>query len=82
MMEKQYFKAMNENGVETNYEIVSLIESEDGIKKFICYTDNVIENDRNRMFISLYEIENEDIIIKPITKQSDWDFITEQFKGR
>ena len=55
MMDKLTFKSIDDNGKEIEYEIISLLDSEDGSKNYIFYTDNKLENEKNRVFVSLYK---------------------------
>lgn len=79
-MNKVNFQAKNELGVLTNYEVVATLDSEDGTKKYICYTDNVKENDKNRVFLSKYEEQGDDIKIFPIEDNEEWKWVVNHFK--
>ena len=82
MMDKLTFKSIDDNGKEVEYEIISLLDSEDGSKNYIFYTDNKLENEKNRVFVSLYKKIGDDIEITPIRTKEDWDFVIGQLKSK
>lgn len=82
MMDKLTFKSIDDNGKEVEYEIISLLDSEDGSKNYIFYTDNKLENEKNRVFVSLYKKIGDDIEITPIRTKEDWDFVIGHLKSK
>lgn len=79
-MENLKFNAKNDQGVMTEYDTVALLTSEDGAKKYICYTDHVIEKGNERLFISAYKKNNDDIDIFPIEDDEEWNWVINRFK--
>ena len=76
------FKSIDEFGNEVEYEIIAFVDSDAQQKNYIFYTDNKVENGKNRVFVSLYKKNGDDIEIISIDKKEDWDFIIEHLKAK
>lgn len=61
--------SVKSDGVEYNYKIIKILCPSNVQYKYIIYTDG------KEIFASRFEKQNEDIILKDIEKQSEWNYI-------
>lgn len=71
-----YFTVTDKNGKKIDYEILFTFESEDTNKKYIVYTDNELDDDDMiKTYASIYEEENNELKITPITDEKEWNLV-------
>ena len=74
--EKMTFKITDDNGVETEYEVLFTFESEETKKNYIVYTDNTGDEDGNtRVYASIYTPDQAETGLKPIETDKEWKII-------
>ena len=70
------FKVINEDGVETECDILFTFESEETGKSYIVYTDNTFdENGNTRVYASTYEPDEGYGKLLPIETEKEWKII-------
>ena len=76
MNERMTFKAINDDGVEVQYEVLFTFESDETKKKYIVYTDDTTDDSGNiKVYASTY-IENGDKYnLSPIETDKEWKVI-------
>lgn len=76
MNERMTFKAINDLGVEVQYEVLFTFESNETKKKYIVYTDDTTDDAGNiKVYASSY-IENGDKYnLSPIETEKEWKVI-------
>jgi uncharacterized protein YrzB (UPF0473 family) len=76
MDEKNSFKVINDNGEEIMCDILFTFDSEETGKSYIVYTDNSKDEKGNiQVFASIYDPNEEDQRLEPITTDSEWKVI-------
>jgi len=76
MDEKNSFKVINDNGEEIMCDILFTFDSEETGKSYIVYTDNSKDDKGNiQVFASIYDPNEEDQRLEPITTESEWKVI-------
>ena len=76
MDEKNSFKVINDNGEEIMCDILFTFDSEETGKSYIVYTDNSKDEKGNiQVFASIYDPNEEDQRLEPITTESEWKVI-------
>jgi uncharacterized protein YrzB (UPF0473 family) len=79
--EKITFKLTDENGVDTEYEVLLTFESNETNKNYMLYTDNTIDDEGNvKVYASIYEPKedgtiDENTTLKPIESDNEWKII-------
>lgn len=79
--EKITFKLTDENGVDTEYEVLLTFESNETNKNYMLYTDNTIDEEGNvKVYASIYEPKedgtiDENTTLKPVETDSEWKII-------
>ena len=70
------FKAINDQGVEVEYEVLFTFESDETKKKYIVYTDDTTDDSGNvKVYASTY-VEDGDIYnLSPIKTDKEWKVI-------
>jgi len=64
------FNAIDEYGNNIKCNVVGMFKSDD--KNFVIYTK---ELDEEKIYASLYELNNEELTLIPITLDTDWDIV-------
>ena len=79
MNERMTFKAINNEGVEVQYEVLFTFESEETGKKYIVYTDDTTDDSSNvKVYASTYIIEGDEgdkYNLSPIETDKEWKVI-------
>ena len=76
MNERMTFKAINDSGVEVQYEVLFTFESEETKKKYIVYTDDTTDDDGNiKVYASSYVENGEKYNLSPIETEKEWKVI-------
>ena len=79
--EKITFKLTDENGVDTEYEVLLTFESNETNKNYMLYTDNTVDEEGNvKVYASIYEPNADGSIdpnttLKPVESDSEWKII-------
>lgn len=73
------FNVINENGVKVDCDVIGMFVHND--KNFIIYTDNNIIDNEKEVFASLYKLDGNNMILLPITSDSDWDLVDKYLEG-
>jgi len=79
--EKITFKLTDENGVETEYEVLLTFESNETNKNYMLYTDNQLDEEGNiKVYASIYSPKedgtiDENTTLKPVETDSEWKII-------
>ena len=79
--EKITFKLTDENGVDTEYEVLLTFESNETNKNYMLYTDNALDDEGNiKVYASIYEPKadgtiDENTTLKPVESDSEWKII-------
>lgn len=74
------FKAKNEDGIMTDYEIIAVFKSEDKKKEYICYTDESLKKVNAHIYISRYEKIDNNIKLITIDNADEWQWVISNFK--
>ena len=70
------FKAVNDDGIEVECEVLFTFESEETGKNYIVYTDNTLDEDDNtKVFASIYDPDEEETVLQPIETDEEWAII-------
>ena len=76
MNERMTFKAINDAGVEVEYEVLFTFESEETKKKYIVYTDDSTDDSGNvKVYASTYVEDGEKYNLSPIKTDKEWKVI-------
>ena len=81
MEEKMTFTVTDENGKNTEFEVLFTFESDETKKNYIVYTDNTIDEEGNtKVYASIYEPNADGSIdpnttLKPVESDSEWKII-------
>ena len=74
--ERMTFKAINEKGVEVQYEVLFTFESDETKKKYIVYTDDTTDDSGNvKVYASTYVENGEKYNLSPIETEKEWKVI-------
>lgn len=74
--EENTFKVINEQGEEIVCDILFTFDSEETKKSYIVYTDNSKDESGNiQVFASIYDPNEEDQKLEPITTEQEWKVI-------
>ncbi len=75
-MKKNTFSMIDENGVETIYDVLFTFESEETNKNYIVYTDNSKDENGNiEVYASIYDPEDPHSKLEAITSDKEWKVI-------
>ena len=70
------FTVIDDNGKEIECEVLFTFESDETNKNYIVYTDNTIDEEGNtKVYASIYEPEQEDLKLTPITTEKEWKIV-------
>ena len=76
MEDKNTFKIINDNGEEIMCDVLFTFDSEETKKSYIVYTDNSKDEQGNvQVFASIYDPNQEDQKLEPITTEQEWKVI-------
>ena len=76
MNERMTFKAVNDKGVEVQYEVLFTFESDETGKNYIVYTDDTIDDAGNvKVYASTYTAEGEKYNLSAIETEKEWKVI-------
>ena len=76
MEDKNSFKIINDNGEEIMCDVLFTFDSEETKKSYIVYTDNSKDEQGNvQVFASIYDPNEEDQKLEPITTDKEWKVI-------
>ena len=76
MEDKNSFKIINDNGEEVMCDVLFTFDSEETKKSYIVYTDNSKDEQGNvQVFASIYDPNEEDQKLEPITTDKEWKVI-------
>lgn len=64
------FNAKDEYGNNIKCNVIGMLKNND--KNFVMYTKKL---DEEKIYASLYELNNEELILIPITLDEDWDIV-------
>ena len=73
-MNNNTFK-VDQNGIIKEYQIIKLLMPKNSDKKYIIYTD-----DSKEYYASRYELVDNEIILKTIEEEYEWDYIDDRLK--
>ena len=75
-MQKNTFSMIDENGVETVYDVLFTFESEETNKNYIVYTDNTRDEEGNvEVYASIYDPEDPNSKLEAIKTDKEWKVI-------
>lgn len=75
-MKKNSFSLVDENGVETVYDVLFTFESDETGKNYIVYTDNSKDDAGNiEVYASTYDPENPHSKLEAIKTEKEWKVI-------
>lgn len=75
-MEDKSFTLINEEGVETKYDVLFTFDSDDTKKSYIAYTDNTYDEEGNiSVYASTYDPNSEKMVLGEITTDKEWKVI-------
>lgn len=76
MDEKVTFKMVNEDGVETECELLFTFESDETHKSYMCYTDNSLDDEGNIMvYGATFDPDEEEFNLYPLESDEEWTII-------
>ena len=76
MNERMTFKAVNDKGVEVQYEVLFTFESDETGKNYIVYTDDTTDDAGNvKVYASTYTAEGEKYNLSAIETDKEWKVI-------
>lgn len=76
MNERMTFKAVNDQGVEVQYEVLFTFESDETGKNYIVYTDDTTDDAGNvKVYASTYVAEGEKYNLSAIETEKEWKVI-------
>ena len=82
MDENLTFTVINDEGQETECEILFTFENTETEKHYVVYTDNSLdENGDVCIFASVYDPDAEEPTLLPIETEAEWDVIDEILAG-
>ena len=70
------FKVINEEGKETECEVLFTFDSDETKKSYIAYTDNTVDEEGNtKVYASIYNPNEDPINLIPIETEKEWKII-------
>lgn len=76
MEEKVTFKMVNDEGVETECELLFTFDSEETGKSYMCYTDNTLDDEGNIMvYGATFDPNEEEFNLSPLESEEEWTII-------
>lgn len=73
------FNVINENGIKVDCDVIGMFVHDN--KNFIIYTDNNMVDNEKEVFASLYKLDGNNMLLLPITSDSDWDLVDKYLEG-
>lgn len=74
--EKMTFKVINDEGKETECEVLFTFDSDETKKSYIAYTDNTVDENGNiKVYASIYTPNEEPMNLIPIETEKEWKII-------
>ena len=67
------FNVFDEKGNKVTCDVIGMFVHDN--KNFIIYTDNNALDSEKDVYASLYKLEGNNIVLLPITNESDWDLV-------
>ncbi len=75
-MKKKSIKIKNELGEEIEVRVLFTVEDAKTLKNYIVYTDDKIENNKTKAYVSTYELKGDNIYeLNPIKTDEEYNFI-------
>ena len=75
-MKENKFTLIDDNGVETTYDVLFTYESEETKKHYIAYTDNSLdETGNNQVNASIFDPTNPNSRLEPIESEKEWKVV-------
>lgn len=75
-MKENKFTLIDDNGVETTYDVLFTYESEETKKHYIAYTDNSLDETGNiQVFASIFDPTNPNSRLEPIESEKEWKVV-------
>lgn len=75
-MKENKFTLIDDNGVETTYDVLFTYESEETKKHYIAYTDNSLDENGNvQVYASTFDPTNENSRLEPIETDKEWKVV-------
>ena len=75
-MKENSFTLIDDNGVETTYDVLFTYESEETKKHYIAYTDNSLDETGNiQVYASIFDPTNPNSRLEPIETEKEWKII-------
>lgn len=75
-MKENSFTLIDDNGVETTYDVLFTYESEETKKHYIAYTDNSLDETGNiQVYASIFDPTNPNSRLEPIETDKEWKIV-------
>ena len=75
-MKENSFTLIDDNGVETTYDVLFTYESEETKKHYIAYTDNSLDETGNiQVYASIFDPTNPNSRLEPIETEKEWKIV-------
>lgn len=75
-MKENKFTLIDDNGVETTYDVLFTYESEETKKHYIAYTDNSLDETGNiQVYASIFDPTNPNSRLEPIETEKEWKIV-------
>lgn len=74
-MQDNIFTVINDDGTETENEILFTFKNDNTGKNYMAYTDNTLDEDGNtKVYLGSFIPEESDTTLYPIETQEEWDY--------
>ncbi len=75
-MKENKFTLIDDNGVETTYDVLFTYESDETGKHYIAYTDNSLDETGNiQVYASIFDPTNPNSRLEPIETEKEWKVV-------
>lgn len=75
-LENGVFTIINEQGEETECDVLVIFDSEETGKSYIIYTDNTVDEDGNaKVYASCFDPDSDDTELYPIDTDEEWEMV-------
>ncbi len=75
-MKKNSLKIKNESGQEIDVRVLFTVEDAKTLKNYIVYTDDKVENNKIKTYVSTYELKADGIYeLNPVKTKEEYDFV-------
>lgn len=75
-MKENKFTLIDDNGLETTYDVLFTYESEETKKHYIAYTDNSLDETGNiQVYASIFDPTNPNSRLEPIESEKEWKVV-------